>query len=78
MKLDDEGRSNAAHWHKVATESLSALRELLDWMPRVSPAAGQEDEWEAAVNRACELLKRHNVRGNAHLTAAQEMEDGRE
>lgn len=78
MNLNDEGRSNAAHWHKVATESLALLRELLDWMPRVSPAAGQEDEWEAAVNKACELLKRHNVRGNAQATAAQEHANGQE
>jgi len=32
----------------------AALRDLIDWMPRVVPAVGQEAEWEKSLERACE------------------------
>ena len=31
----------------------ASLRDLIDWMPRVVPAAGQEAEWESSLERAC-------------------------
>lgn len=37
-------------------EARDALRKLINWMPRVVPAVGQEDEWEAEVNAAVALL----------------------
>ena len=39
-------------------ELAAALRKLINWMPRVVPAVGQEDEWENEVNEACALLAR--------------------
>ena len=36
-------------------EMQAALLDLIDWMPRVVPAEGQEEAWETSVERACKV-----------------------
>lgn len=65
MNLNDEAPSNAAHWHKVATESAAELlrvKERLGLTDTDTDAAAVIDmlkSWESDANRRADRLAQH-------------------
>jgi hypothetical protein len=51
----EETRANAS-LIAAAPDLLEALDDLLNWMPRVEPAEGQQEAVDASIERAAHLL----------------------